>query len=52
MARKSRFMKNGGTSYTTIFAVFLDLLRARGVTEDQIHTLLHVNTRRLLTLAR
>jgi phosphotriesterase-related protein len=52
MARKSRFLKNGGTSYTTVFAVFLDLLRERGATEGQIYTLLHVNPRRLLTLRR
>jgi phosphotriesterase-related protein len=52
MARKSRFLKNGGTSYTTVFAAFLDLLRERGVTEGQIHTLLHANPRRLLTLQR
>jgi phosphotriesterase-related protein len=52
MARKSRFLKNGGTSYTTVFAVFLDLLRERGVTEGQIYTLLHANPRRLLTLQR
>jgi phosphotriesterase-related protein len=52
MARKSRFLKNGGTSYTTVFAVFLDLLRERGVTEGQINTLLHANPRSLLTLRR
>ena len=52
MARKSRFLKNGGTSYTTVFAAFLDLLRERGVTEGQIYTLLQVNPRRLLTLRR
>ena len=52
VARKSRFVKNGGTSYTTVFALFLDLLRERGVTGQQIHTLLHANPRRLLTLRR
>jgi phosphotriesterase-related protein len=52
MARKSRFLKNGGTSYTTVFAAFLDLLRERGVTEGQIYTLLHANPRHLLTLRR
>jgi phosphotriesterase-related protein len=52
MARKSRFLKNGGTSYTTVFAAFVDLLRERGVTERQICTVLHTNPRRLLTLRR
>lgn len=52
MARKSRLLKNGGTSYTTVFAAFMDLLRDRGVTEAHIHTLLHANPRRLLTLRR
>jgi predicted metal-dependent phosphotriesterase family hydrolase len=50
VARKSRFMKNGGTSYATVFAKFLGLLRERGVTEAQIHTLLHVNPRSILSL--
>jgi phosphotriesterase-related protein len=52
MARKSRFLKNGGTSYTTVFAAFLLLLRERGVTEGEICALLHSNPRRLLTLRR
>ena len=41
----------GGTGYTFILEKFLPFLRAQGVTEEQIHTLVVENPQRILTFA-
>jgi phosphotriesterase-related protein len=50
MARRTRLHRHGGTSYGTVFTHFLPLLRERGVTPDQIDTMLRRNPMRLLSL--
>ncbi len=51
VARRVRLMKYDGTSYGTVFTELLPLLRARGVSEQDIHTMMHDNPAGLLSLA-
>ena len=41
----------GGTGYAFILETFVPHLRSRGVSEDQVRTIMVENPRRLLTLA-
>ena len=51
VARHTRLRRYGGTSYLTVFQEFLPRLRARGVDEGQIETMMWRNPERLLQLA-
>ena len=51
VARRVRLRCNGGTSYGTLFSELLPILRERGVTQEQIRTLLNRNPCRFLALA-
>ena len=41
----------GGTGYSFVLTQFVPLLKRKGVTRDQVHTLLVENPRRALTFA-
>lgn len=50
IARKQRLQRFGGRGYATVFADFVPMLRARGVSPEHIKTILCDNPVRLLTL--
>jgi phosphotriesterase-related protein len=51
VARRTMLSPHGAPSYSAVFVEFLPLLRARGVSEAQIRTMLVENPARLLTRA-
>jgi phosphotriesterase-related protein len=50
IARKSRLLKNGGTSYGTVFSSFLNLLKERGISDKCIEKIMHDNPKRILSI--
>jgi phosphotriesterase-related protein len=51
IARRMLLRRYGGRGYATVFADFLPMLQARGVTALQIETMLHDNPARLLAFS-
>ena len=51
MMRKYALKKHGGKGYSYLFEGFTDILRENGISDDEIHTLLVENPRRILTPA-
>jgi phosphotriesterase-related protein len=51
VARKDRLLRHGGSSYSAVFADFYPMLRERGVSALQIHTMMCENPRRILSFA-
>ena len=48
VARKDRLIRHGGSSYRAVFVDFLPMLRERGVSEQQIETMMSRNPQRIL----
>jgi phosphotriesterase-related protein len=51
VARKDRLLHRGGSSYSAVFIDFFPLLRERGVSEQQIATMMCQNPQKILCLA-
>ena len=51
LARRTFLRRYGGHGYRTVFADFVPMLEARGVSAAQIETMLLDNPSRMLTLA-
>jgi phosphotriesterase-related protein len=51
IARRTFLRRHGGHGYRTVFADFVPMLAARGISAAQIETMLHDNPSRMLTLA-
>ncbi len=51
VARKDRLSHRGGSSYSAVFVDFFPLLRERGVSEQQISTMMCQNPQKILRLA-
>jgi phosphotriesterase-related protein len=51
VARRTMLSPSGAPSYSAVFVDFLPMLRARGVSEEQIRTMIAANPARLLSRA-